>query len=72
MQDQPAKVISEIIGTSTAEIALAIGVIVRALKQQQGFNVEDFNSEIQSVIDEVSARTEDKRPLTVSILETTL
>lgn len=72
MHDQSAKLIGETIGTSVGEVAVAIGVIVQALKQQPGFNVEDFNSKIQSAIDNVSAREEDKRPLMVGILETTL
>ena len=72
MQDQSAKVIGETIGNAVGELAVAMGVIVRALKQQPGFNAEDFNSKIQSAIDELSAREEDKRPMTVSILDATL
>lgn len=72
MNEQSAKVIGEQIGTSVGELAVAIGVILQVLKHQPGFDVEDFNSRIQSAIDDVSAREEDKRPLTVSILEATL
>lgn len=72
MNDQPAKVIGETIGTSVGEITVAIAVIVQTLKEQPGFNVEDFNSKIKSAIDNLSAREEDKRPLTLSILQTTL
>lgn len=72
MNEQSAKVIGEQIGTSVGELSVAIGVIVQVLKHQPGFDVDDFNSRIQSAIDELSARKEDERPLMVSILKTTL
>lgn len=72
MQGQSAKVIGETMGNALGEVSVAIGLIVLALKHQPGFDAEDFNSRIQSAIDELSAREEDKRPIAVGILESTL
>lgn len=55
-------------GETIGEVALAIGMIVHALKRQPGFDVSNFDHQIENALPKIS----EKYTVTAQILESCL